>query len=106
MGLRERQKERERRGGGGGEEGERGEGSYKQSPLLLPPAVANLSIYYSVLPPGVVSGSHPETTVITLTVKQVGFVVYCNREDPHPGNHGESHHKGVKDNLSQNFGLC
>lgn len=100
MGLRERQKERERRGGGGGEEGERGEGSYKQSPLLLPPAVANLSIYSSVLPPGVVSGSHPETTVITLTVKQVGFVAYCNREDPHPGNHGESQHKGVKDNLS------
>ena len=59
---------------GSGEEGERGEGSYKQSPLLLPPAVANLSIYYSVLPPGVVSGSHPETTVITLTVNRLGLL--------------------------------
>ena len=68
--------------------------------LLLPPAVANLSIYSSILPAGVVSGFHPETTVITLTVQQVGFVAYCNREEPHPGNHGESHHKGVKDNLS------
>ena len=80
--------------------GERGEGSYKQSHLLLPAAVASLSICSSILPAGVVSGFHPETTVIILTVEQVGFVAYCNREDPYPGNHGESCHKGVKDDLA------
>lgn len=38
--------------------------------------------------------------MIILTVEQVGFVAYCNREDPYPGNHGESYQEGVKDNLA------
>lgn len=74
---KEKRRRRRRRGEGGG--------SCKGSHILLPPALANLSIYSSILPAGGVNGFYPETTVIIPAIKQFGFVAYCNKENPHPG---------------------